>query len=187
MPRSAIDNSDVDYVLPVSEIAPLLALLAAEPVEEGERLVDDEMKQEADIAELDIAALHSSEKPGTPSRFSCPECNGVLWEIDDEDMIRFRCRVGHAYSPETLLAEQSDSVEAAIWAGLRALEENASLMTRMAKNMRDRGNQRSAARFNEQADGALQRAETLRRIILGREPLTAAESEKTQEVSADQR
>ena len=67
--------------------------------------------------------------------------------IDDDQIIRFRCRVGHAYSPETLLAEQSDSVEIALWAGLRALEENAALMYRMAKSMREKGNQKSAARF----------------------------------------
>lgn len=186
MPRSAIENNEVDYILPVSEIAATLARLAAEPLEEGgKEPVDDEMEQEADIAELDIAALHSAEKPGTPSRFSCPECNGVLWEIDDEDMIRFRCRVGHAYSPETLLAKHSDSVESALWAGLRALEENAALMGRMAKSMRDRGNQRSAARFDEQAEGALIRAETLREMILGREPLTTAEADKRQEATAD--
>lgn len=185
MPRSAIENSEVDYVLPVAEIASTVARLAAEPVEEGGRPVEDEMEQEAEIAELDMSALHFGDKPGRPSRFSCPECHGVLWEIDDEDMIRFRCRVGHAYSPNVLMAEQSDSVEAALWAGLRALEENAALMTRMAKNMRERGNERSAARFDFQAGNALRRAETLRRLILGREPLTVAESDESRKAIAD--
>ncbi|HEY3136104.1 MAG TPA: chemotaxis protein CheB [Blastocatellia bacterium] len=186
MPQSAIDNSEVDYILPASEIASTLARLAAQPVEEGGQApMDDEMEMEADIAELDMATLHSREKPGRPSRFSCPQCRGVLWEIDDEHIIRFRCRVGHAYSPEALLAEQSDSVESALWAGLRALEENAALMARIAKSMRERGNERSAGRFDEQADGALMRAETLRRLILGREPLTVAEPEKGREVTAD--
>ena len=186
MPQSAIDNSEVDYILPVSEIGSTLARLAVQPVEEGgEAPMDDEMEMEADIAELDMATLHSREKPGRPSRFSCPQCQGVLWEIDDDDIIRFRCRVGHAYSPEALLAEQSDSVESALWAGLRALEENGALMARMAKAMRDKGNKRSAARFDEQGDNALARAETLRRMILGRERMTAAETETRQEASAD--
>jgi two-component system chemotaxis response regulator CheB len=185
MPRSAIQNSNVDYVLPVSQIAQMLIKLAAEPVEKGgEGPFDDEMDQETEIAELDMSALHSMEKPGTPSRISCPECHGVLWEIDDKDVIRFRCRVGHAYSPETLLAEQSNSVEAALWAGLRALEENAALMSRMAKKMREYGINRSAERFDEQGEGSLIRAETLRRIILGREPLTTAEPETDREATA---
>jgi two-component system chemotaxis response regulator CheB len=186
MPQSAIDNNEVDYILLVSEIPDTLARLAAEPAEEGEEeRVDDEMEQEADIAELDMAALHAGEKPGSPSRFSCPQCQGVLWEIDDEQMIRFRCRVGHAYSPEALLAEHSNSVEAALWAGLRALEENAALMARMTKSMHERGNERSAARFGQQHDSALARAETLRQMILGRESLTVAEADKREPVSAD--
>ena len=185
MPKSAIENSMVDYILPVSEIAATLIRLTAEPLEEGgEEPVSDEMEQEADIAELDRHALHSTDKPGIPSRFSCPECHGVLWEIDDEDILRFRCRVGHAYSPETLLAQQSDSVEVALWAGLRALEENAALMGKMAKRMKELGSMGSATRFHEQAESALGRAETLRRLILGREPLTRAEAEEDHKVTA---
>ena len=146
--------------------------------------MDDEMEHEADIAELEQSALHSGDKPGIPSRFSCPECHGVLWELDDGEIRRYRCRVGHAYSSETLLARQSDSVEGALWAGLRALEENAALMNRMAKRMTQMGNLVSATRFTDQAEGALRRAETLRRLILSREPLTAAESEIDQGVTA---
>jgi len=177
MPRSAIASGTVDHVLRISQIADLLVRLVEEPLEKGgNEPLSDEMVQETDIAELDLGALHSIDKPGSPSRFSCPECHGVLWEIDD-DIVRFRCRVGHAYSPETLLAQQSNSVDVALWAGLRALEENAALMSRMAKKMRDQGNARSAGRFDQQAEGSLGRAETLRRLILGREPMTVAEVE----------
>jgi len=177
MPRSAIAYGDVDHILKISEIADLLIGLVEEPPEEGgDEPLSDEMEQETDIAELDLNALHSIDKPGTPSRFSCPECHGVLWELNDNDIVRFRCRVGHAYSPETLLAEQSNSVDVALWAGLRALEENAALMCRMAKKMREQGSTRSAVRFDEQADGALVQAETLRRLILGREPVDAEEA-----------
>jgi two-component system, chemotaxis family, protein-glutamate methylesterase/glutaminase len=177
MPQSAIVHNDVDHVLPLSEIASVVVRLVHERVEEeGEKPVSDDMETEVDIAELDMATLHAGEKPGIPSRFSCPECNGVLWEIDDENLIRFRCRVGHAYSTESLLAVQSDSVEGAIWAGLRALEENAALMRRMSKQMRSTGNERSALKFDGQALSALQRAEVLRQLILDREGMTAAEA-----------
>jgi len=99
MPQSAITQSEVDHILPLSEIASTIVRLVHQPVEEeGAKPVSDDMETEADIAELDMATLHTGEKPGTPSRFSCPECNGVLWEIDDQNMIRFRCRVGHAFA-----------------------------------------------------------------------------------------
>src|SRR5215510_5631934 len=68
------------------------------------------------------------------------------------------------------------SIDVALWAGLRALEENAALMGRMAKKMREQGRTHSAVRFHERADGALVQAETLRRLILGREPVDAEEA-----------
>jgi len=183
MPRSAIAHGDVDYILKVAEIADLLMRLVEEPLEKGgDEPLSEEMEQETDIAELDLSALHSIDKPGTPSRFSCPECHGVLWEIDD-DTVRFRCRVGHAYSPETLLADQSNSVDDALWAGLRAPEENAALMSRMAKKFRDQGSTRSAVRLDKQAGGALDRAETLRGLILGRETINAEEAETDQQLA----
>ena len=186
MPRSAIAHGAADHILAVSEIADLLMRLVEEPLEEGgNEPLSDEMEQETDIAELDLSALHSIDKPGRPSRFSCPECHGVLWEIDD-DIVRFRCRVGHAYSPETLLAEQSNSIDVALWAGLRALEENAALMSRMANKMREQGSGRSAVRFDERADGALVQAETLRRLILGREPVNAEEARTDQQVAIEE-
>jgi len=186
MPRSAIANDQIDHVLRIAEIAELLVRLADEPlVKGGNEPLSDDMEKETDIAELDLNALHSLDKPGTPSRFSCPECHGVLWEIDD-DIVRFRCRVGHAYSPETLLAEQNNSIDIALWAGLRALEENAALMSRIAKRMREQGNTRSAARFDAQADGALGRAETLRRLILDREPMTVVEPETERQLAVDE-
>lgn len=44
----------------------------------------------------------------------------------------FRCRVGHLYSPESLLVDQSESVEKALWAAIRNLEEQAELSERLA-------------------------------------------------------
>ena len=179
MPLSAIENADVDYVATVSEIASILIRLANEPVEEGDESVSDDMEIETDISELEFDALHNHRRPGTPSRFTCPECNGVLWEIDDENLLRFRCRVGHAYSAETLLAEQSDTVEAAMWAALRALEENVALMSRLADRMRRRGHNTTAARFEAQARDADSRAELLRQTLITRPPIDPAEPDPT--------
>ena len=78
------------------------------------------------------------DKPGTPSVFGCPECGGVLWEMKEGAMLRYRCRVGHAYTAESLLAEQSQHLEAALWAALRGLEEKAALVHRLAERARER-------------------------------------------------
>jgi len=52
---------------------------------------------------------------------------GYLWELRDGDLTRFRCRVGHAFSIESMDAKQAEMLESALWAALRALEERANL------------------------------------------------------------
>jgi two-component system chemotaxis response regulator CheB len=107
MPRSALESAPVDHRARVAEIAALIRQLTREdtPTEGGLAMPED-MEQEAAIAAFDLEAIQSDHHPGIPSGFACPDCAGVLWEVRDGELIRYRCRVGHAYSPTSLLAEQ---------------------------------------------------------------------------------
>jgi len=40
---------------------------------------------------MDMATMNGSERAGKPLPFSCPECGGVLWELQDGELQRFRC------------------------------------------------------------------------------------------------
>lgn len=83
MPANAIESVDVDHILPVAEIASVLVDLIHKSVETGEATVSHDMEMETDIAELELGAMQVLDnRPGTPSPFACPDCNGVLWEID---------------------------------------------------------------------------------------------------------
>ena len=166
MPTSAVRHVDVDHVVPLAEIAALLVRLTAQPVEEkGPGPVARQQSREVPISEMDPAALES-DRAGAPSGYACPECHGVLWEVDEDDVLRFRCRVGHAYSIETLLAEQGAGMDAALWAAYRALEERAALTERMAERMRERGQGSLAQRYREQTLEARARAELIRRVLM---------------------
>ena len=48
------------------------------------------------------------------------------------DVVRYRCRVGHAYSEDSMVVEQGSQVEAALWSALEALEERAEFLARMS-------------------------------------------------------
>jgi two-component system chemotaxis response regulator CheB len=167
MPRNAILNVEVDHVLPVASIATVLDKLAHDS-SRGEVAVSkpEDMEKEAEIADLEPGALHSEHHPGTPSGFACPDCGGALWELVGDEMIRFRCRVGHAWSAGSLLAEQTDATEMALWTALRALEERVSLSARLVHRMRAGGNARSAEAFEQHANEARRSAEVLRGILL---------------------
>jgi two-component system chemotaxis response regulator CheB len=123
---------------------------------------DDPLLGDETYIEIDRGASNNPQ-PGSPSGFVCPDCGGALWESeDDKGLLRFRCRTGHGYSIETLAAEQTDTVESALWAALRALEERAAMARRMASRLRGRGSKTSAARFEAQADAAVQQALVVR-------------------------
>jgi two-component system chemotaxis response regulator CheB len=92
-----------------------------------------------------------SEEMGTLSNVTCPECQGNLWEIRDGAGVRFRCRVGHAYSEGSIDTAQSQSVERALWSALKALEERVALMRKLAAGARHRGHNAVAQIFEERS------------------------------------
>lgn len=73
---------------------------------------------------------------GRPSHFTCPECHGTLWEIDDGSLLRYRCHVGHAFTAEAMFAAQATKAEEMLWSLLRAHRERAALARRMAAQQR---------------------------------------------------
>ena len=163
MPQSAIANVSIDYVLPLSGIAALLVELTSVPLQEPEPIETEgpDMKEELEHGQ-------DHEEQGVPSDLTCPECGGSLRESPVEEAIHFRCRTGHAYSPETLLAKQQDVVEAALWAAVRSLQENAALARRMERRMSQGSRLTVAAqqRYERRAEEAERHAEVLRRLLV---------------------
>jgi two-component system chemotaxis response regulator CheB len=167
MPRNAMEAVKIDYCLPTREIASLLVRLALEAVKgEAAPPVPEEMQKESEIEAMDMGTIEDEEKPGTPSVFGCPECGGVLWELQDDELLRFRCRVGHAYGAEGLLAAQSESLDTALWSAFRALEENAALCRRLAQQARKNQRTKSAKLFEGRAEAAQRQADAIRRVLL---------------------
>jgi len=176
MPSSAIENVEVDHILSVAEIAATLVDLAHQPVAEKEATpVSVELERETDMAELKTETVHRDERLGEPSGFVCPDCGGALWELNDVDLLRFRCRTGHAFSVGSLLGLQSESVEEALFIALRALEEKAALTHRMARRAQKRNQNLSATRYQEQAHLAKQNAELIRQVLLDGKKSTDSE------------
>lgn len=173
MPESAIEHVRVDHVAPAAELPALLTRLVAEPAPpDATGKLPDEAKIEVEVAEMDPDAIERSPRPGRPSGFGCPECGGSLFLIDDYGVMHFRCRVGHAWSMESLLAAQGSALEAALWTALRALEEQTTLADQIAARLRKRGSNASAQRFEEQATDAREHARVIRAALEQRRSAT---------------
>ena len=169
MPQSALQRVPDAQVVSLDDMPALLVSMVAEQLKGAVQPLpwrDRTETKEIRMAELDMAEVENEMRNGKPSQFACPECGGVLWEIDQSGLLRFRCRVGHAYTVRHLRAEQRQAVETALWSALRALEENASLCNRMSQRARKNGQDGSANIFDERASNAEKNSETLRNFLV---------------------
>jgi two-component system chemotaxis response regulator CheB len=132
MPRSAAEHVPVDAVLPIEELARAIEAQCEKRTHARVLLgVDDTARYEVAIAEMDPEVLLAPSTPGKPTRFTCPECTGVLSELEEEGVTHFRCQIGHAYGVEGLLEAQDHAVETALWTAMRALRERLVLLQRV--------------------------------------------------------
>ncbi len=168
MPQSALTYAPIDHVVSLAEMSGLLTRLAYEPsgdMPEGKPPVLDTLRYEANMDEMQEGTMARAETPGTLTALTCPECGGPIYELHDGKLMRFRCRSGHAYSAESMLAERSESTEAALWEAVNALMESAHLSEKMARDARRRGHERVAERLEERMHASARRAEMIRDVL----------------------
>jgi two-component system, chemotaxis family, protein-glutamate methylesterase/glutaminase len=165
MPQSVIDNVGADRVASAAGLGRLVAELCGSepPRTNGERT--PLMEVEVDLADMSDDAMNAPDRPGQPSGFSCPNCSGTLFEIQEGGLVRYRCRVGHAWSSQALLVEQSDALDSALWMALRSLEEKAALSRQLADRAAERGNALSEQRYLERASEAMRSASMVRQLL----------------------
>jgi two-component system chemotaxis response regulator CheB len=166
MPASALSYVEVDYVLPLLEIGPMLTSLAeGPPAPEGQApqpptwvTVENRcVRGEAGMEELRLI--------GTPSSYTCPECTGTLWKVDDVRPPRFRCHTGHSFTARALSELQSDSVEAALWSSLRALQEKLRMEQEMLEEASGRHDREAEARHRRQIAAVQANIDTLTNLL----------------------
>jgi len=139
--------------------------------------VSREMEYEVGIASQDPAALENGSQLGKLSALTCPECRGPLWEIHDGDLVRFRCRSGHAFSADSMSEGQDVALDDALWYAYNTLLERALTADRLARDSAARDRTAIASRFAEHAREARRRAASIRRVIMDDkgDPSTAEE------------
>jgi two-component system chemotaxis response regulator CheB len=164
MPRAAAAAVPECQVVPMAEMGQVLGDLVKEQVSDDDP-PPELMEVETAMAEMDPSVMHAAQRPGQPSGFACPDCHGVLFEIDDGSLLRFRCRVGHAWSPESLVIQQTTDLESALWIALRTLEEKAALTRRLSSRALERGHGLTSNHLVDEADEATRAAELLRELI----------------------
>jgi two-component system chemotaxis response regulator CheB len=131
MPTNVLNNVDVDYRVPVTDMAYILQDLFAQPTREN-KPVPKEILIEADITERLNTSIDDLSTISTPTIFNCPDCGGGLWKINQDNVHRYRCHTGHVYTEKALMEVQSQEVEETLWVALRMLEERRNLLQTIA-------------------------------------------------------
>ena len=161
MPENALAAVPAAEAVPLLEIANRIVELVGSGVDPGAGGGWKGGSMDTDQAPAPESPDGAQE--GVISGFSCPECSGTLWEVDEAGLLRYRCRVGHAYSTESLVVEQGVALEAALWTGLRALEERAALFNRLARRFST--DTSASARYRRQAEEARTQSRLVRAAI----------------------
>jgi len=173
MPQSAINHVRVDHVVPLQAVAPLLARVVSMSPNQGGAVVSDRINIEMKIAKEENAIEAGVEQLGQPSSYACPECHGVLLQIEEEGRVRFRCHTGHAYSADSLLAGINEAIEDALWNTVRAIDEGARYIRHLADHLQPQDRAR-AERFALEASQANSQSEAVRQLVTRREALKAS-------------
>jgi two-component system chemotaxis response regulator CheB len=168
MPRSAIRQVDVDHIVSLTALASLLDSLCRIPAANTPPIPTD-IRLETAIAAQEVNGMKAEDALGELSPFTCPECHGALWEINDGSMLRYRCHVGHAYTAEATLAAKNAEIDKMLEQFLRSHRERASLTRRMAQE--ERGHQRHelADRLDSRANEYDENAEIMLRLAQHRD------------------
>jgi two-component system chemotaxis response regulator CheB len=168
MPLNATRIAGADHIVPSDRLASLLVELIHQPVlSPGESSMADAFEKMPEIVNADMDEQVRNERCGLVSTYTCPECGGCLWQVDEQHLLQFRCHVGHAYHAETLLEDQASALEAALWTAVRTFKERNLLARQLAEQEMRRGDTDAAARFQEQADQAARYGSLIQQYVLG--------------------
>jgi two-component system chemotaxis response regulator CheB len=168
MAQSAIANVEVDLIAPIEELGreiirrtAQIDVIAGQEISSGTRhVIESEIARNGNGLRSGVMDL------GAVSKYTCPDCHGVLVQIEEGPIVRFRCHTGHAFSLQTLIAEVNESIDTGLWDTLRAVEERVMLLHQMADLARSAGAAQEADRLQAQARETEERLQPLRDLVL---------------------
>jgi len=150
MPANARAILENPIVRPLSAMAPTLLNLVNSPPG-GSPAMKDRIDEIHLRAEQDIAAQERGERQGAITVLTCPDCGGVLWQLNDQGLLEFRCHTGHVMTAESATRGQAEFLEKALEVTLRALREREVLSHQLASRARSSGEVERAEVFQRRA------------------------------------
>jgi len=133
MPQNVINNIEVDYRVSIADIGYILSDIYSR----GECIPSDvpaQIKLEAEISTRISSQYEQTKQLGEATAFTCPDCGGILTEIDEQGNKRYRCFTGHTFSPRLFEEVLTDKIEETLWVAIRMMEERRNFISGMEQS-----------------------------------------------------
>jgi two-component system chemotaxis response regulator CheB len=161
MPRNALKVVDVDFCLPVEQIAEVLVQLASGKAS----AVTESPNGDTSMNDQATADQPTRQPQGEQIPLNCPECNGPMYGLKNGGLAQFQCFVGHRFSPESLSEQHAEALERALWTAVRKLKERIVLHEQMADRKRNTGEDELLRRLEESVTTARQDLKLLHEVV----------------------
>lgn len=172
MPATALSQSEPDHVVKLEDLPALLHRLVKLPAGEPKPLPEG-IEYEIEVAKNGYSSMNEMDRIGQRSVLSCPDCGGVMWEMEEGDLLRYRCHIGHAYTGELMTVALDEDLRRALGTALRALEERGALMKRLHQQAISHGHHHSAHDWEQKVREFEQQEQTIRSAIGRMEDIAA--------------
>lgn len=174
MPASAIEHVKVDCIGPIETLAAEISRELMSEVQMPSVDKPDEGRQIENLIALEGNGMQAGVMNlGTVSKYTCPECHGVMVQIEEGKVVRFRCHTGHAYSLKSLLVEVNEAIDKGLWDAVRAIEERILLLEQRADLADADGDCEAAGHMRSEAERARKKYQPLRELVLDSSFFTA--------------
>jgi two-component system chemotaxis response regulator CheB len=172
MPANALNRLRPDHVVKLKEMPQLLMSLVKQPA--GEVMpVPPSIGFEVAIARGGHAAIEQMDRVGKRSGFACPDCHGAMWEIDEGDLVRYRCHVGHTYTADLMALALDENLRRALASALRAMEERRSLAGKLQEQAERKGQMHLASSWARRSLEFQRELDTIRGAVTRLEEITS--------------
>jgi two-component system, chemotaxis family, protein-glutamate methylesterase/glutaminase len=164
MPQAALSRTEPDHLVHLRDMPRLLASLVLQPAADP-IVLPESLRYEVEIARNGRSSVNGMDAMGTRSVLTCPDCGGVMWELKDGALSRYRCHIGHAYSEEMIAVGLDDRLERGLVTALRVLNERSAQASKMRQDAQDEGRPELASTWSRKADELQKEADAIRDTI----------------------
>lgn len=126
---------------------------------------ENRLSTEVKIAEQESAFDMDILKKSDLSPMTCPECHGVMVQIQEGSILRYRCHTGYGFTAGSLLSGIKHALEESLWNAIQALEEIILLAEKAAQTLKDRRNPEAAQAYRNQIIQAELKLRQLRPMV----------------------